>query len=449
MSSYFSPEGISALAFAALSFFVVARRARIHGTLLPIDYSILFMAMIYGISWPAIMGSITEGRAQYIYVYGRFHNLLFLNTIAAAMAVIGLLIGWNLAMAGSRIHSPNVQGVFSSVQNPTIYAASFWIMLIVAVGSQVLYTMDYGGLFGAIEYSRLIRSGLFDSFIRSRFSFLEPFGDFAFLACFGFWGLILSGWNRTGVKLGFIASLIVSLYVLYLNQGRLNAVAFFAIIAMTTIYVKAKRPAYIFTLALIAIPSVIYATYGISNLLKLNSSNNLYDFYIKEISFIFVAFFAQLGNPDGLHRFFYDAVTYPAYLLPSSMTAGWLNDPSVLNTTLIHGAPKGQHGITSSMPVDIVTMGLMQMNFAGIIPYAMLYGALMAAVHRICMSVAPTGLRATFYAYICIKIAGIGIFYAHPATVVVGNFALIVVLLVAIIGSWLRRIRSSGADGFA
>lgn len=449
MAAYFSPEGMLALIFAGLCCLLVAHRAKRHGVLLPIDYSILFIAMIYGVSWPAIIGSIAEGRAHYIYVYSRFHHLLFLNTLAASMAVAGLLIGWTLAMAGSQTQSQTLRGAFSSIRNPYIYSIAFWVMLLVGVVSQLLYTMDYGGLFGAIEYSRLIRSGLFDSFVRSRFSFLEPFGDFAFLACFGFWGLILSGRTGHTVKFGFCAALIASLYVLYLNQGRLNAVAFFAIISMSAIYIKTKRPVYIFMLALIAVPAAIYVSYEISNLLGLNSSNEFADFYLKEISFIFVAFFAQLGNPDGLHRFFYDAISYPAYLLPSSMTASWLDDPSVLNTTLIHGAPKGQHGVTSSMPVDIVTMGLMQMRFAGIIPYAMLYGAMMAVTHKICMSVAPGGLRATFYAYICIKIAGLGIFYAHPATVVVGNFAFIVTLLVAFTCLGLRRARFSGLNGFA
>lgn len=449
MNSYFSPEGMIALAFAALCFFLVSLRARKHGTLLPIDYTILFMAMIYGVSWPALISSITEGRAHYIYVYGRFHNLLFLNTLAAAMAVIGLLTGWNLAMAGSRAQSRDIRGLFSSIHNTAVYSLAFWVMLIVAVSSQLLYTMDYGGLFGAIEYSRLIRSGLFESFVRSRFSFLEPFGDFAFLACFGFWGLILSGRTQHVVKVGFVASLVASLYVLYLNQGRLNAVAFVAIISMAALYVKARRPAYVFILALIAVPAAIYASYEISNLLNLNSSDSFAAYYTKEISFIFVAFFAQLSNPDGLYRFFYDVISYPAYLLPSSMTASWLNDPSVLNTTLIHGAPKGQYGVTSSMPVDIVTMGLMQMSFAGIIPYGMLYGALMAFSHRICMSVEPVGLRAIFYAYICIKIAGLGIFYAHPASVVVGNFALIITLLVALACVWIRKLRFSGTNGVA
>nr|WP_313631744.1 hypothetical protein [Brevundimonas naejangsanensis] len=407
------------------------------------------MGMIYGLSWPLVIGSIMEGSATNLHVYGKFHDLLFLNTIAAIMTAAGLLSGWKLVMAGSQSHLPNARGIFSSIRNPALYNTAFWVMLTVAIASQILYTMDYGGLFSAFKYSKLIRSGLFDYFARSRFSFLAPFGDFALLACYGFWGLILTGRTPINVKIGFASSMASSIYVLYLAQGRFNAVAFFAIIAMATILTKVKKPAFILALVLLAVPASAYATYEVSNYFGIKSSSNFLDFYVKEVSFVFIGFFAQLSNPDGLYRFFYDVITYPAYLLPSSVTGAWLNDPSDLNTALIHGASKGQQGITSGMPVDIVTMGLMQMNFAGIIPYAMLYGALLAATHRICMSVSPLGVRAILYAYICIKLSGIGLFYAQPATIVVGNFSLIVALLVAVMWTSRRQVRVSGTAGCA
>lgn len=446
MTSYISPEGLLAVLFAALCLFVVARRVRRNGTLSPIDYSILFMATIYGVSWPLVMNSIMEGRAQNLHVYGRFAEVLFLNTVAATMTVTGLLLGWKLGMAGSQSSPLLGKGVFSSIHNNAIYSAIFWIMLTISALSQVLYTIDYGGLIGAFEYSNLIRSNLTEYFVRSRFSFLAPFGDFALLACYGFWGLILSGHDRVNVKIGFSASLIASLYVLYLSQGRLNAIVFIAIIAMATVLIKSKKPSNTLIYAIISVPVAAYAAYEISNYLNIKSSSNFGEFYVKEVSFIFTGFFAQLSNPAGLYRFFYDVAAYPAYLIPSSMTVEWLNDPSDLNTTLIHGAPKGQHGITSGMPVDIVTMGLMQMHFAGIIPYAIFYGAVMASLTRICMSIVPTGLRAIFYAYICIKIGGLGLFYAQPATVVVGNFAIILTLLAAFTIHLANRLKVSSID---
>lgn len=449
MSAYFSPEGLLALTFAAICLFVAARRASINGTLLPIDYSILFMAMVYGLSWPLVVSSIQEGRAQNLHVYGRFQDLLFLNTIAATMTVAGLLLGWKLGMMGSRSYHSTRREIPASLKKSATYSTAFWAMLITASVSQILYTIDYGGLIGAFEYSDLIRSGLTEYFVRSRLSFLAPFGEFALLACYGFWGIILSGYARLNVKVGFVASFVASLYVLYLAQGRFNAIVFVAILTMATVLIKSKKPSNALIYAILAVPVSAYAAYEISNYFNIKSSSNFGDFYVKEVSFIFTGFFAQLSNPDGLYRFFYDAVTYPAYLLPSSMTMGWLNDPSDLNTTLIHGAPKGQYGITSGMPVDIVTMGLMQMHFAGIVPYAMLYGALMASLHKICMSIAPIGLRAVLYAYICIKIGGLGLFYAQPATVVVGNFALIVTLLVSFTLHWAKRIRVSSMDRFS
>lgn len=449
MASYLSPEGLFALIFAGTCLFVVARRAKRHGALLPIDYSILFMAMIYGLSWPLVIASIMDGNAQNIHVYSKFQNILFLNTLAAAMAAAGLLIGWKLVIRKPHRYLPNSDGLLSSIRNPATYSAAFWVMLAVAAGSQILYTMDYGGLFGAFKYSNYIRAGLSEYFVRSRFSFLAPFGELALLACYGFWGLILSGNGRMNAKIGFIASMIASLYVLYLSQGRLNVVVFFAILAMSTTLLRSRGTSYTPVIAILAVPISVYATYEISKYFNVKSESSFIAFYTKEISFVFAGFFAQLSNPSNLYRFFYDIATYPAYLIPSSMTINWLSDPSDLNTMLIHGARKGQHGITSGMPVDIVTMGLIQMNFAGIIPYAIFYGAILAAAHRICMSIALRGLRAVFYAYICIKIAGLGLFYAQPATVVVGNFALIVALFFAIFLTWGRQVRASDRGGFA
>lgn len=449
MASYLSPEGLFALLFAGTCLFVVARRAKRHGVLLPIDYSILFMAMIYGLSWPLVIASIKDGNAQNIHVYSKFQGMLFLNTLAAAMAAAGLLIGWKLVIRKPYRYFPNSEGILSSIRNPATYSAAFWVMLVVAAGSQILYTMDYGGLFGAFKYSNYIRSGLSEYFVRSRFSFLAPFGEFALLACYGFWGLILSGNGRLNAKIGFIASMIASLYVLNLAQGRLNVVVFFAILAMSVTLAKSKRTSYISMIAILAIPVAVYATYEISKYFNIKSESNFLIFYTKEISFIFTAFFAQLSDSSNLYRFFYDVAAYPAYLLPSSMTINWLSDPSDLNTMLIHGAGKGQHGITSGMPVDIVTMGLIQMHFAGIIPYAIFYGAILAVAHRVCMSITLGGIRAIFYAYICIKIAGLGLFYAQPATVVVGNFALIAALLVAIVLARGRQIRVSGRGSCA
>lgn len=63
------------------------------------------------------------------------------------------------------------------------------------------------------------------------------------------------------------------------------------------------------------------------------------------------------------------------------------------------------------MPVDIVTMGLMQMGFAGVFPYAAMYGALLAGCYRLCMDVGHSGLRCVCLSYLCIRLAGRGLFF--------------------------------------
>lgn len=438
MSSIFSVESSLAALFTAFCIAFVIRRVKTNGFLSPLDYSIIYSAVVYGLSWIVVVSAVINGDlVQYAHIYAANSMRLYAHSAGAFMAVMGLILGWTLTLriAGSRQIKAPLPGLFFWIRDMWIYVAAFWIMLIVSIASLLLYTMDYGGPFAALDYSRLIRANIFEGFIRSRFSFLAPFGDFAILSCYGFWGLLLSKRHTVEVMAGFVLSLVVSLYVLYLAQGRLNAVVFISILTLSLLYVRRVNASYLVLILLAAVPVAVYATFLISQIFAVKSAGSFSEFYSREVSFAFVAFFANLSNPDGLYRFFYDVVAFPAYLLPSSLTEGWLDDPSDVTTALIHGAPKGTQGITSGMPVDLITMGLIQMGFFGIVPYAMMYGAALAGLYRICLSIRTAGVQAALYAYVCVRFAGLGLFYSQPSTIVTGNLPIILTLMIA--AMWL------------
>lgn len=449
MDQYLFLDSAFALLFFTICLLVVVRRVSINHVLLPVDYSIIFCALVYGVSWIAVMASLSSGgHSIYGHLFAPFTSRFALHTAGASLTVAGLLFGWRLAASklsrgiGAHRGSDQVGISYNSIRG---YELVFWIMLLCALISQYLYTLDYGGFIGALDYSILIRSGLFDSFERSRFSFLQPFGDFALLSCYGFWGLILSRQWTWRIFAGFTLALGAAMYVLWLQQGRFNAVVFMSVLALSLAYVWRVRPVFMILTLCAAVPLSVAAAFYISLSVNLKAASSFSEFYSREISFPFVAFFAQLSNPDGLFRFFYDVVTAPLYLLPSSLTQGWLDNPGDLNTRLIHGAPKGELGVTSAMPVDIVTMGLMQMGFAGVFPYAAMYGALLAACYRLCMNVGHPGLRCVCLSYLCIRLAGLGLFYAQPSDIVVGNFAAIATVVSAL--AWSALTRRAGVLG--
>jgi len=117
-------------------------------------------------------------------------------------------------------------------------------------------------------------------------------------------------------------------------------------------------------------------------------------------------------------------------LLPSSLWTQWVEGVSQVNTALIMGAPKGELGVTGEIPVDLLTLGLMQMSVFGIPIVGAAFGALLRLIQCLLDNVANPGLRAVFEAHIAIKIAVLGVFYAQPELFVSGNFALLVSVMV-------------------
>lgn len=122
----------------------------------------------------------------------------------------------------------------------------------------------------------------------------------------------------------------------------------------------------------------------------------------------------------------------PLYLLPSSWWAQWVENISQVNTALIMGAPKGEQGITGGIPVDLLTLGLMQSHILGVAVVGIIFGSLLRVIQKLVDCIPNWGVKCLFQAYIAMRIAVLGIFYAQPALFISLNFPLLIVALVMV-----------------
>ena len=187
--------------------------------------------------------------------------------------------------------------------------------------------------------------------------------------------------------------------------------------------------------------AIAVGAYYVSLWLNLKAADSLPEFLARELAFPFGSFFAHLGTGGNLFRGFTDFLFTPFFLLPSSWWSTWIEDVSQVNTALIMGAPKGEQGVTGGIPVDLLTLGLMQAHVFGIPIVGAMFGVLLRVVQRLIDRIPDPGLGAVFGAYAALKLAVLGIFYAQPALVVSGNFDFLVSALVIAFVLRLPRIR--------
>ena len=419
--------------------FVLFHSLRV-GRLTLVDWSILGMGGVYGVGWSIVVGITWSGGnptwENWILPYTHFYPIhTALTFVLLAATYLGWLIFGSLFPRGRQRTTSVGSGVRNQEKSLLI---AMWCLLIISFGMQWLYTLAYGGFLGILEYSRSIRSAIFP--IQNRLSFLQPFGGLALFASFGFFGLWLSRYRRPAVWSGLCLSLLFSLYILYSWMGRIGFLTYLATFVLGAILYRRPRPFSLLFLGLGVLIAILVGVYCISIWLNLKPADNLLVFLVQELSFPFGSFFAQLDFGENLFRCFKDFIVSPVYLLPSSLWTQWVEGVSQVNTALIMGAPKGKQGVTGGIPVDLLTLGLMQMSVYGIPIVGAVFGALLRLIQYLLDNINNPGLRAVFEAYIAIKIAVLGVFYAQPELFVSGNFALAVSLIIIGFFSKVARI---------
>ncbi len=424
MNPYMTLEGISGITFFLMCVIFVMYHSTKTSKFTILHFSIVGAAILYGIGMPIVVYGMQELDSSSSHFFSRSVGFTILQTAFSAVAVLGIYLGWR---SPSRKKRYRLSRYFLNVR-PKSLVPWLFVMLIVSVVAMYLYTKDYGGFAGYFAYSRLVRAGHFDLFDRSTFSFLRPFGGFAYLSAFGFWGLILSRRHSVLNYLGLAMALAMSTYVLMAFSGRLSMILFLSVFPVSIGLLRRTSPIVWSIVLPASAPVMIGGIFMISNVLELKASHDINEFIIREISFPFTAFYAQINDGNNFHLF-YHLILSPLYLLPSSIVGPWLTTASQINTATIHGAAKGVGGVTSGMPVDLITFGLMQFHVVGVFLYAMFFGWFLRLITSIAGSFSLPGVSAAFTAYVALRVGIFGVFYADPKHLIEGNFPFILSLL--------------------
>ena len=408
------------------------------GRLTLLDWAVLGMGGVYGLGW-AIVAWVTRqgGNPTWDAWLLPFESLYPVHTLGALILLAGLWFGWLLG-DGLRLFGTRTEVTVPRDTNDRL-AKAMWLLLIVAVVMQWLYTRAYGGFLGLLEYSASIRSAIFT--IANPLSFLQPFAGLALFSSFGFFGLWLSRRRGVAIALGLALSFLFSLYILYAWRGRVAFLVYLATFTLGMLLFKRPRPLRLLTGGGLLMLAILVGAYYVSVWLNLKAADSLPEFLARELAFPFGSFFAQLATGDNLFRGFVDFLFTPFFLLPSSWWSTWIEEISQVNTALILGAAKGEQGVTGGIPVDLLTLGLMQAHVFGIPVVGAMFGFLLRVVQRLIDRIPDSGVSAVFGAYAALKLAVLGVFYAQPALVVSGNFDFLVSALLIAFALCLPRIR--------
>lgn len=408
-----------------------------------LDWSLLAVGGMYGLGWVLVLLATQAGNNPLWEVWiTPFPSLYPMHTAAAFLLVVGVLGGWYVLSSALPLRRAQELSTRSPVARS--WAFAFWMMLTVAVLLQGIYTRAYGGYLGLLEYSALIRSGLFDAVPANSWSFLRPFGGLAMIAAYGFFGLRLSGCRGISASLGLVIALVFSLYILYSWLGRMGFLVFVATFILGVILVRGSSPARVILWGSVVFVLLLVSAYGVSLWLNLKAASSLLEFLARELSFPFGSFFAQWNHGEQLSRGFIDFLLSPIYLLPSSWWTSWFDPVGQVNTALIMGAPKGEDGVTGAIPVDLLTLGLMQAHLFGVFVVGSMFGLLLRGLQVLIDRVPLCGVRGILEAHVALKVAVLGAFYAEPHLVVSGNFPLIAgtLIIVAMLGLRKARLQS-------
>jgi hypothetical protein len=423
-------------------FFVLIHSLRL-GRLTLLDWSVLGMSGVYGLGWSLVAYVSKEGgNPRWEQWLLPNEHLYPVHTILAFLLLGSICLGWITFGTINHRAFPKFKVRLSDKNYESCLVQAMWFIFIISIVSQWLYTRAYGSFLGLLDYSRLIRSAIF--LVDNRFSFLRPFGGLALFASYGFFGLLLLNKRSIFIWLGLFLSIPFSLYILYSWIGRIGFLTYIMTFILGMIFFSKRKPIFLLLTGFIILFLILSGTYVVSMWFNLKPADNLVVFIARELSFPYVSFFGQLDYGENLLRLFKDLFLAPIYLLPSSLWTKWVENVGQVNTALIMGAPKGEQGVTGAIPVDLLTLGLMQASIFGIFIIGVIFGVFLKILQHLIDSIQNLGIRSVFEAHIAIKIAVLGVFYAEPALVVSGNITLLFTVAMIFIFIRIPIIRLSG-----
>lgn len=427
---------LAGLVFSLVIGIVVLHRVRRLDRVSLLDWSLLAIGGVYGAGWSLVIAVTTVGDNPFWepWILADRDSLL-IHTAGATILSAFLWFGW--VLAGSPFVRPratdtmtDVATQFHSVIHRRLNLCA-WAILLAAVALQLLYSHAYGGPLGILDYANSIRSGIFE--VENRWSFVQPLTSLAILASLIFYGIALSPPLRRP-WLGLFLSVSFSVYLLYSRLGRIGFLAYLATFALGYLLHRQRNPVQVVLRGATILAGILVAAYYLSAALNLKFVEGLPSYLANELAFPFGSFFGHLSEGPTRYRWFIDFTAAPLYFLPSSLWANWFEDVSRLNTVLIMGAAKGEAGVTGAIPVDLLTLGLLQASMPGIAAVGAIFGALLRMCQVFVEWIPHSGVRAVLGAHFAMKVAVLGVFYAQPDLNVRENIYLIAgaVLIIAL-----------------
>lgn len=399
-----------------------------HGRRIDVlSWSMLGISGVYGIIHCLIMLVPSMGHARYwlsMSVGDHIYHLLF-----TIVMVVFVVLGWSIASKPLQRSAQVVSSDLESHRRVLLLLAV--ALLFVAVLTQLLYTMPLGGPIAALDYSIAVRSGT--NTIYNPFSALARMPGFVFISCAIFLGYMLSGRSKLWVYLIFLFALLFAAYTLYNWLARLYVVYIVGTIIIGGLLTRTNSPVrYVFPAIAMCVVG-IFSIYKLSALFDFKAQASFLEFVTKEFSFVYTAFAAYIRLADPVHLHFGSLWGVPFYLLPASMLPDFVPSAVELNTVRITGFPKGVGGNTSGMPVDLLTLGLMQLGIAGLVITSCCFGAFLRLVQFAVDCISVRAIRITVGVYVGFMFGIHGLFYADPSVFLKEAFPTLAALLAVVI----------------
>lgn len=432
------------LLFAFIVFFIVYFRLIHKKRFELLDWFLLSLGTFNGIGFGFVLWATYAGKNSYdwtpwIIKYDDWASFTYL--LMNILLLMSVIFGWNLTNMftnKSKLFQHERKKDLSVVSKNAIRKMLFiaYLMFITSVVSYWLYTKAYGGFIGIFEYSRAIRSGVF--YVENPFSFLQRFGSFSFFSSFIFFGILIDKKikkkNSFFLFIGFIFSFLFSLYVLFTWEGRIS-LAFYVLTFFLgyTLY-NYKNVLDFFSKSIFFFFISLFLIIMSDRILKRSSGNEgILDFLARELSFPFASYIVHISAQD--YRWFKDLLVSPIYILPQRIWGQLVDTASDLNTIYIMGARKGESGVTGSIPVDMLSFGIIEGSVVGVLLIGLFWGALLLIVERFIYNISIKSIKGVMfiiYANIVLNVAILNVLYGDPQHFITRNFHVIIGVLLMV-----------------
>lgn len=321
---------------------------------------------------------------------------------------------------------------------------------IIACLSLLIYTIKLGGITNTLQSAEKYRMYGAEQISGS---FIKVFFPLIVASCNLYYVLKIEYKSKLKYKLMFYISLILSIYYLLLNAGRMPLFIFIATFIIFKI-LKNGKIKYLIPTIIIGIIGVQYLdvlfgylAYG-SNFSALNTLNENKELsvyiedFVNEFSFPYANIVNVAEFADNRFRLLWDYIISIVQFLPDSIFFSiGLDSPQMLHefNTLNHGA-------TAGIPVDIITYGYYQIGIIGVIVHTFIFGIVTRYLN--CIAERKGDNIYIFLRAKLIILWGFNVMYSDIDTFIRGKLDLIIMILFIVILSKENKFSMSNKESY-